>query len=95
MGGAGADWAWAKSSAREGSLGWVRVEVVAAVGKPWNWVVRSFCCLLREVRVVRRAVDLLVGMVRIGIDRGGGRAGEEREGVRFLACFLEPLLFFF
>ena len=23
------DWAWAKSSAREGSLGWVSVEVVA------------------------------------------------------------------
>lgn len=95
MGGVGVDWVWVKFLVREGLLGWVRVEVVVVVGKLWNWVVRFFCCLLREVRVVRRVVDLLVGMVRIGIDRGGGRVGEEWEGVCFFVCFLELLLFFF
>lgn len=40
--------AWAKSSARAGSLGWVRVLVVAGEEKPWNWEVRSsnWCCRL-------------------------------------------------
>lgn len=46
------DWAWAKSAAREGSLGEVRVvEVEAGVGKPWNWEERSRYCCWREARV--------------------------------------------
>ena len=32
--------AWAKEEEREGSFGWVSVEV-DVVEKPWNWDVRS------------------------------------------------------
>jgi hypothetical protein len=55
------DWAWAKSGARRGSLGEVRVAVVVVVEEPWNWEVRSVCCLRRETRVSLREVALLLG----------------------------------
>jgi hypothetical protein len=55
------DWAWAKSAAREGSLGWVRVEVVEGEALPRNCELRSACCLRREVRVSLRLEALLGG----------------------------------
>lgn len=36
--------AWAKSAARAGSFGCVRVEFVLGAEKPWNWDVRSSNC---------------------------------------------------
>lgn len=36
--------AWAKSGAREASLGDVRVFLVEGEVKPWNWAVRSSSC---------------------------------------------------
>ncbi len=52
------DWARAKEEARVGSLG--RLGWLLSRGRvPWNWVVRSVCCLRRVVRVERRALALL------------------------------------
>lgn len=42
--------AWAKSAARVGSLGCVRVFVVAGEEKPWNWAIRSSNCFWRPGR---------------------------------------------
>ncbi len=53
------DWAWAKSAAREGSLGWVSVEAVAVEAWPWNCEERSACCLCRDSRVSPRLEALL------------------------------------
>lgn len=39
--------AWAKSAARLGSLGCVRVDAVDGEEKPWNWEVRSSNCFWR------------------------------------------------
>jgi hypothetical protein len=55
------DWAWAKSAAWVGSLGWVRVEVVEGEALPRNCELRSACCLRREVRVSLRLEALLGG----------------------------------
>lgn len=42
--------AWAKSSARAGSFGCVRVELLLGAEKPWNWDVRSSNCFWRPGR---------------------------------------------
>lgn len=51
--------AWAKSSARVGSLGCVRVAVVPGEEKPWNCDVRSSSCFCRPGRVSARLVAFL------------------------------------
>lgn len=53
--------AWAKSAARVGSLGCVRVEVVLGEEKPWNWEVRSFSCFCRPGRASERLAAFLWG----------------------------------
>lgn len=53
--------AWAKSAAREGSLGWERVLGVAD-GKPWNWEVRSSYCVWRDCSDCLRVARALLGV---------------------------------
>jgi len=57
--GAVVDVAWAKSSARAGALGWVRVEDEEGVEKPWNWEVRSSSCFWRVGRETAMLAALL------------------------------------
>lgn len=49
----------AKSSARDGSLGWERVEVVASVDLPWNWAARSLYWVRRFCSVSASVSDAL------------------------------------
>lgn len=51
--------AWTKSSARDGSLGCVRVAVVPGEEKPWNCEVRSSSCFCRLGRASAIVAALL------------------------------------
>lgn len=53
--------AWAKSSAREGSLGCVVVDEVDGLEKPWNCEVRSSYCFCREGRASAMLSAFLFG----------------------------------
>lgn len=65
------DVAWAKSAAREGSLGEVRVVLLAVEEKPWNWEVMSPYCFWREGRESAMACALLLVVVSLE-GQGGG-----------------------
>lgn len=51
--------AWAKSAARAGSFGCVRVEFELGAEKPWNWDVRSSNCFWRPGRESAMVAALL------------------------------------
>lgn len=56
------DAAWAKSAAREESLGEVRVFALEGELKPWNWAVRSSNCFCSEDKESAVADAALVAM---------------------------------